>query len=181
MRFANIFFFMVAALLGVTLSVAAVWSLPFGVFVITDDRFGSVIKLLQTEFSPDKFYAIEALKDVVQWGGAINFVFAQVCALLAVLPALATIRLAESKLFDRVAFIGWKMILWMSVLGAFVVALWPAPMIGTIYVSLCAILISGYIVIYQWPKSKKQKREPLEMPALRRRETPPHDRPLGQL
>lgn len=180
MRFANILLFVVAALLGITLSVAAVWKLPFSVFIITEDHFGSVIKLLKTDFAPDKFYAAEALKDIVQWGDIINFVFATMCAVLAVMPALFTIRWAESKLFERTAVMGWKVIKFMAVLGAFVVALWPVPMAGIIYVSLCAILICGYIVTYQWPK-KQQTKDPLQMPALQRREVPPHDRPAGQL
>lgn len=179
MRFANIVFFVIAAALGIILSVAAMWKLPFAIFHMTEDNFGSVIDLLQKgAFDAGNFYAIEALKDVVQWGEVINFVFAVICAILAILPALLTIRLAESKLFERTAGRGWQMIKWMACLGSLAVAILPAPLYVMIYIMTCTLLICGYIITYQWPK--KSAKSPLTMPALKKAEHHPHRKIAGE-
>lgn len=161
MRFANIVFFIVAALIGTNLSMALVLNLPFGIFVIPDDGFSTALNTLQRDnqvFDSSAFYAAETLKAVATWGKVINFVTAFVCAILVVMPALATIRLAEGKLFERRVDRGWKMITWMMILGALLVAIYPAPIYIAAYILACSLLISGYVVTYQWPKKSKGQR-----------------------
>lgn len=178
MRYANILLFVVATVIGTILSIAAMWRLPFAIFTIPTDGFDDAVKLLSQAPGGGMFYDIEALKDVMAWGNIINFVFATVCAILALLPVLATIRLAEKKLFEKQAYRGWKMIVWLAGLGALAVAIWPVPLIILPYIVSCALLMAGYIVIYQWPRN--QAKDPLKMPELRRPEPRPHRMIAGE-
>ncbi len=160
MRFANIAFFIVSAILGSTLSVAFMSQLPFGVFSLDEQTINAIIKLIDKEsaaFNGNIFYAKSAMEDLLFWKGIINYVMSLACALIVIAPALATIWVAEGKLFDRRVDRGWKMMSWIVTLGALVVAIYPAPIYIVPYIAVCALLISGYIVTYQWPKAKARR------------------------
>jgi hypothetical protein len=201
MRYANILLFLAASALGILLSIAAMFKLPFAILTVPDDGFAGAIHIIKagSDIRIDTFGAISALNEVATWGGPINFATAVTCAILTILPALATILLAEKILFDKRADRGWKTIAFLVGLGAVVVAIEPVPAILRWYILGISSLMTTYIITYQWPrrknplqmpelkKSESRRTEranvdkgPLQMPGLQRRETPPHDRPVGQ-
>jgi hypothetical protein len=158
MRYANIAFFLVAAVLGFTLSAAAISSLPFYMFSVPEKSgFDASIEVLNAAkpgmfTEGGHFYAVMALETVSKWAGIVNFVVAALCAVVSVMPALITIRIAERKLFDRYVDRGWAMMGWMSILGALAVAIHTTHLNALLYIIACWTVICGYIITYQWPK-----------------------------